>query len=422
MYTGPAKGHAAADMRQARLIRVGDFRLGDEETASILEVLASGRLSEGPKVAQFEKEWARYVGTKHAVATSSGSGALVVILAALKHLKGLPAGSKVITSPLTYVATSSAISTVGFTPVFVDVGRESMVITPENIRALLEAAEDPGAFAAILPVHLMGYPVEMDAINDMAGEYGLAVIEDSAQAHGSRYRGRKTGSLSLAAAFSFYIAHNIQAGEMGALTTDDPEIDRLARKLKAQGRACDCLVCTRDHGYCPQLADYEGEEDFDPRFSHDLVGYNFKLMEFQAALGLVQLAKAEWIIRQRQSNVRYLNEHLSCYSDILRLPAYSDDVSYLAYPVVIERPDLVSRKDLRRELEARGVETRPLFGSIPTQQPAYAHLKPQYAGRLPNADYLGLNAFYVGCHQYLTQEDLDIMVEAFHASLGVLRK
>jgi len=404
-------------MGKPEFIRVGDFQLGKEETESILEVLASGRLSEGPKVAQFEKEWARYVGTRYCVATSSGSGALMSGLSAIKHLKRLPSATKVITSPLTYIATSSAISNVGFEPTFVDVDAETFGISPESVRSHLLHAPDREKYALILPVHLMGYPVSMDDINQIAEEFGLLVMEDSAQAHGSRYNGRHTGALSLAAAFSCYVAHNIQAGEMGALTTDDPEINRLARKVKAQGRACDCLVCTRDQGTCPQLVDFGEEEDFDPRFSHDMIGYNFKLMEFQAALGLVQLQNADEIMRRRQSNVRYLNEHLADYDDLLQLPPYSDDVSYLAYPIVIQRPDVISRKELRRSLEANGVETRPLFGCIPTQQPAYAHLKDEYADKLPVAERLGRHAFYVGCHQYLTPDDLKYMVSVFHQIL-----
>jgi dTDP-4-amino-4,6-dideoxygalactose transaminase len=404
-------------MGKHEFIRVGDFRLGQEETESILEVLASGRLSEGPKVAQFEKEWAEYVGTRYCVATSSGSGALMSGLSAVKHLKGLAAGLKVVTSPLTYIATSSAISGVGFEPVFVDVDPVTFGISPESIRSHLLQASDRHRYALILPVHLMGFPVPMDDINEIADEFGLLVMEDSAQAHGSKYNGRHTGALSLAAAFSFYIAHNIQAGEMGALTTDDPEVSRLARKVKAQGRACDCLVCTRDQGTCPQMGGHGDEEDFDPRFSHDMIGYNFKLMEFQAALGLVQLQNAEEIIRKRQGNVRYLNEHLAEFNDLLQLPPYSDDVSYLAYTVVIKRPDVISRKELRRTLEANGVETRPLFGSIPTQQPAYAHLKGEYAGKLPVAERLGQQAFYVGCHQYLTPSNLEYMVSVFRKIL-----
>lgn len=394
-------------------VYVGDFKLYEEEKQSIYEVLDSGHLSEGRKVAEFENKWAEFVGTKYCIATSSGAGALIVGLAALKYLKGLKAGTKIITTPLTYIATSSAVSVMGFEPVYVDVERENFCITPENIRAVLDRADDSEQYAIILPVHLMGYTADMDEINRIAKEYNLLTFEDSAQAHGTMYNGKKTGSLSLLATFSFYIAHNIQAGEMGAITTDDPEIYCLAKKIKAQGRSCDCVVCSRSDGWCPRLSAYDGDDDFDPRFTHDFIGYNFKLMEFQAALALTQLAKADWIIRQRQQNVRYLNEHLAMHQDILQLPRYSDAVSYLAYPLVIKRPDLISRRQLREKLAEEGIETRPLFGCIPTQQPAYSYLKGKYQGRLPNAEYLGLNGFYVGCHQYLNQDDLDYMVAAF---------
>lgn len=160
------------------------------------------------------------------------------------------------------------------------------------------------------------------------------------------------------------------------------------------------------------------DDDLDPRFVHELIGYNFKVMEFQAALGITQLQKVDWILQERRRNVSYLNEHLACYEDLLRLPRYAEEISYLAYPIVIKKPDVISRKELRMRLEEEGVETRPLFGCIPTQQPAYAHLKAHYAGKLPNAEYLGLNAFYIGCHQYLEEEDLEYVVRAFGRILG----
>lgn len=403
-------------------VRVGDFRLGEREKAAINEILDSGRLSEGAKVREFERQWAAYIGTRYCVATSSGTAALVVALAALKHYRGLGEKQKVLTTPLTYIATSSAISSIGWEPVYVDVDPYTFAITPENVRAHLENVPDPREYALILPVHLMGYPADMDELIRIGAEYGIPVAEDSAQAHGSLYRGKRTGSLGLFGAFSFYIAHNIQAGEMGALTTDDAEINRLARKLKAQGRACDCPICVRAEGRCPRLNSYEGDDDYDPRFTHELVGYNFKTMEFQAGLGLTQLEHAEQIVARRQANVRFLNERLAPFADLVQLPLYSDDVSYLAYPLVIKRPDLISRKELRHRLEERGIETRPLFGCIPTQQPAYAHLRAAYADRLPNADYLGRNAFYVGCHQYLEEDDLAYMARAFEEILSAVAR
>jgi CDP-6-deoxy-D-xylo-4-hexulose-3-dehydrase len=402
-----------------RKVLVGDFKIEEEEIKAVNEVLKSGRISEGKKVREFERNFAQFIGTKHSIAVSSGTTALIAGLSALPYLEELniKTGSKVITTPLTYIATSNSIVLSGYEPVYVDIDLETFVITPENIRALLESIDDPGEYSLILPVHLMGYSCDMDEINKIADKYDLKTFEDSAQAHGTIYKGNKTGSLSLLAAFSFYIAHNIQAGEMGAITTNSKDLNRIVRKIKAHGRACDCLICTRSTGDCPKITSYQGDDDYDPRFTHDMVGYNFKTMEFQAALGLIQLERADWIINKRQENVKYLNEGLSDYSEILLLPKYSKTMSYLAYPVVIKKPE-ITRSKLRYELEKRGVETRPLFGSIPTQQPAYSHIKKAYQGKLPNADYVGKNGFYIGCHQYLEQNDLDHIIHTFKEILG----
>ncbi len=400
-------------------IQVGDFRISQEGRKAINEVLDSGRISEGAKVGEFERRWAEYIGTGYCIATSSGAGALICALTALKYYKNLKAGTKVVTTPLTYITDSSAISAVGFEPQYVDIDPVTFSITPQAIEIYLKQTPDPENHSLILPVDLMGYPVRIDEINQIAKKHNLLVLEDSAQAHGTIYKGKKVGSTALLAIYSFYIAHNIQAGEMGAVVTNDSEINRLVRKIKAQGRACDCPICTRSTGNCPKIKSYKGEDDFEPRFTHDLIGYNFKTMEFPAALGIVQLKKADWVKERRSENVKYLNEGLKEFSDILQLPLCSKDVSYLAYPLVIRKPEVISRKELRFGLEEKGIETRPLFGCIPTQQPAYAHLRSRYQGKLPNAEYIGKNGFYIGCHQYLEKEDLDCIVEA---SGEILRK
>ena len=396
-------------------IPVGDFQIRKEEKKAVMKVLDDGRISEGKSVREFERRFAEYIGTKYSIALNSGTSALIAGLTALKYHEtvGVKAGTKIITTPVAYIATSNAIVTSGFEPVFVDIDRNTFGITPESIENHLETVDDIGQYSLILPVHLMGYPCDMDGINKIAKKYGLQTFEDSAQAHGTIYKGKKTGSLSLLSIFSFYIAHNIQAGEMGAITTDDAEIIRLIRKIKANGRMCDCPVCTRAEGKCPQISSHKGDDDFDPRFTHDYIGYNFKTMEFQAALGIIQLKKADWITQKRIENVKYLNEGLEQFSDILQLPEYSENVSYLAYPLVIKRPEVISRKKLRSELEKKGIETRPLFGCIPTQQPAYGYLKKEYEGKLLNAGYIGKNAFYVGCHQYLQEKDLEYLIKIF---------
>lgn len=208
-----------------RRVFVGDFRLDKEEKEAIYEVLESGRISEGSKVREFEKRFASYVGTEFAIATSSGTAALITAITSLIHHPKLQTkrGTKVITTPLTYISTCNSIVLSGFEPVFVDVDPDTFGITPEAIEERLKNAINPEEYSFILPVHLIGFPCDMGGIKKVADKYGLILVEDSAQAHGSIYNGKRTGSLGLWGIFSFYIAHNIQAGEMGAITTDDPE-------------------------------------------------------------------------------------------------------------------------------------------------------------------------------------------------------
>jgi len=409
-------------MSGKRFIPVGDFKLLEDEKLAIMDVLEKGRISEWQKVAEFERLFASYVGSKHCIAACSGTSSLILGLMALRYDGRFPKfrdGAKVITSPVSYIATSNAISLTNMEPVYVDIDRSTYKLDVKALRELLER-EGEGKFAGILPVHLMGYPNDMDEIMALAEEHDLVVFEDSAQAHGSRYKGRRTGSIGLMGAFSFFIAHNIQAGEMGCVTTSDEKLLRLMRQLKANGRACDCGVCTRPQGKCPQLDRHKGIEDFDPRFTHEYISYNFKTMEFPASLGVCQMKKADWIFKKRLENVRYLNSKLSKFSHILHLPPYSEDVGYLAYPLMPTEDSSVSRARIMCELRDRGVENRPLFGCIPTQQPAYARFKNEYEDRLPIAEHVGRNSFYIGCHQYLEAKDLDYIVGAFEDILAKL--
>ena len=395
-------------------VRVGDIQLGPEERKELQDVIDTSRLSEGPKTAQFEKLWANFIGTQFCVAVNSGTSALIAGLFALLYDKRFPKvkkGAKVITSPSTYIATSNAIVLAGLEPVYVDIDPQTFTLNTEQIEAVLKAG-NPDEFCAILPVHLMGYMNDMPTINAIAKKYDLVVFEDAAQAHGSKLNGKKAGTWSLLADYSFYIAHNVQAGEMGALVTDDEDIRNLVMQIKANGRTCKCKVCTRAKGICP----YHGR-DFEPRFTHDYIGFNFKISEFQSAIAIPQVKRIEQIIADRQSNVKYLNKKLENLEDRLQLPLFSKDVSYLAYPIVIKDSKL-NRDNLLKKLEKAGVETRTLFGCIPTQQPAFSNYSAQYKGLLPNSEYVGLHGLYLGCHQYITNEDLDFVADVIHKVLS----
>ena len=396
-------------------VRVGEFRVDDEIRTAIHRVLDSGRISEGSETKDFETAFSDYIGTKHAVAVNSGTSALIAGLLALKAKMRFEGKEpkKAVTTPLTYVATANAIVLAGLEPVFADVDPNTLCIDPECAKIAIEESCE-GDDAILLPVHLMGYVCDMDALNAAAEARNMSVFEDSSQAHGSLYKGRRAGSMSHLSSYSFYIAHNIQAGELGAVLTDNIDIARMVRKLKANGRMCDCPACTRGEGKCPRFGK---EGQWDPRFLHDEIGYNFKTMEFPAAIAKAQIARADQIAAKRRANVSALNDLLSRHENVVELPQYSEDISYLGYPIVIRDGSSIGRERLQTRLEEHGVETRPLFGCIPLHQPAYRHMKDEYAGRLPDAERLGSQGLYIGCHQYLTEEDLQFVAKAFDACL-----
>ncbi len=402
-------------------VKVGEFRIDTDIRNAVERVLDSGRISEGKETRAFESAFATYIGTKHAVAVNSGTSALVAGLLAVNAItkKRRATAAKVITSPLTYIATANSIVLTSMEPVFVDVNPQTFDIITDEVQDKIEMDRE-GRTRTLLPVHLMGYLCDMDRLNAIAQKHDLWLFEDSSQAHGSLYGGKRAGSMSDASSFSFYIAHNIQAGELGAFLTNDHELARLVRKIKANGRVCDCLICTRSEGRCPKFG--KGKGDWDPRFMHDMIGFNFKTTEIPAAIASAQIARADFIAAKRRKNVKVLNDLLSTHADRLMLPVYSDKVSYLGYPLVIRDPKRLNRERLQKALEGNGVETRPLFGCIPVHQPSFAHLRKQYKGRLPNAEYLGANGFYIGCHQYLDEDDLHFVKKAFDKSIkGTVR-
>lgn len=385
-------------------VRIGDFSYGKEERAAIGRMMDENAVSEGHSCREFEREFARHIGTKHCISANSGTSAGTLIFQALKyHSKyssKVKEGKTVLTSPLTYIATVNAFTVIGLKPAFADIRLDTFAIDAEKVKEHFEE-NDAEEYCAIQPVHLMGFAAEMDSINATAKKHGLAVVEDSCEATGTKYKGRRTGTWGTAGWFSYYIAHNIQVGEFGSITTDDAELAERAHRLKGNGRVCYCTVKEVEEGKCPHQ-----NLGFNPRYLHDMIGFNFKPMEFQAVLGLVQLAKAEWIIKRRQENVKWLNEALAPLAGELRLPKYSEEVSYLGYPLLVESKK-VTRNKLAVSLNEMGVENRPIFNCIPTQQRAYSHLARQYTAKLPNAEYAAENGIYLPVHQYLTEAQLE---------------
>ena len=248
--------------------------IGEEEKQAVLEVLESGYLVQGPRTAKLEEKFTQICNTKFAIATSSGTTALHIAL--LAH--GIGPGDEVITSPFTFLASVTSILFTGARPVFVDIDEETFNIDPN----LIEAAVTPNT-KAILPVHLYGQPCDMDAIMAIAQKHNLVVIEDACQAVGAEYHGQRVGSFGTGC-FSLYATKNLMAGEGGMITTDDEAFAQKCRML-------------RNHG-------------MQRRYYHDTLGYNFRMTDLHAAIGLVQADRLEDFNQKRRSNANFLNENL----------------------------------------------------------------------------------------------------------------
>lgn len=257
------------------MIPISKPYLGEAEKQAVLEVLESGMLVQGPRTAMLEERFAAVCGTKYAIATSSGTTALHIAL--LAH--GIGAGDEVITTPFTFAASVNSIIYTGARPVFVDIEEDSFNLNP----ALIEAAITPRT-KALLPVHLYGYPCAMDTIMEIAERHNLVIIEDAAQAIGAKYHGRPVGSFGTGC-FSLYATKNVMSGEGGMITTNDAAFAAGCRLLRSHG--------------------------MQQRYYHEILGYNFRMSDLHAAIGVVQLERLEDFSAARRANAAYFDGHLT---------------------------------------------------------------------------------------------------------------
>jgi perosamine synthetase len=350
------------------MIPISKPLLAHEERLALLDVLDSGMLAQGSRVRQFEAEFATYCGVQHAIATSSGTTALQTAL--LAH--GVTAGDEVITTPFTFIASANAIQSSGARPIFVDIDPVTYTLNPAGI----EAAITPRT-RAILPVHLYGCMADMPAILDIAHRHNLLVIEDACQAHGAQINGRYAGSFA-AGCFSFYPSKNMTTGEGGMITTDDEQLARRCRLI-------------RNHG-------------MDEQYVHEMVGYNYRLTDLQAALGLVQLRRLGDLTEKRISNATYLSEHLQG----VVTPVTPAGYRHVFHQYTVRVPD--GRRDqLAAALNARGIASRVYYPLPIHQQPYYRRLG--YAMTLPAAEQASQEVLSLPIHPALTEAELRCIVE-----------
>jgi len=386
-------------------IPFGTIQVTDTAKKIINDIIETNRISSGKYVRQFEEKFAELLGVKEAVAVSSGTDADALALAVLYDY-GAERGDEIIVPSLSFVATGNAVLHAGFTPVFVDIKKETLNIDETKIEEKITSKT-----RGIMPVHLMGKPAEMDVINAIAAKHNLYVIEDAAEAHGTEYKGKPAGKLAHIGAFSLYIAHIITTGEGGIITTDNPEMAEILRSLRIHGRACKCKTCVLNvsSGYCNKRFSYG--ENIDIRFMFERVGFSSKMNELEAAIGIGALEIYHQILEKRRKNLYYLMDAFSEFKNSLYTISKEpyEEIGPHALPIIVRENAGFTRNQITEYLEKNGIDTRSLFLSMPTQCPGFKFLghKP---GDYPNAEYMGYNGLHIGVHQDLGEKECEYIL------------
>ena len=359
--------------------------ISEADVQAVAEVVRSGRLALGPKTEEFERKMAEYVGVAHAVAVSSGTSALHLIVRAL----GIGPGDEVLVPSFTFAASVNAILYEGAKPVFVDIEPDTYNLSPRDLEAKITPRTK-----AVMAVDVFGHPVEWDEILPVAEKHGLKVIDDSCEALGARYKGEMVGRFGDAAAFAFYPNKQMTTGEGGIIVTNDSELAALARSMRNQGRG-----------------------SMGAWLEHERLGYNYRLNEMSAALGVTQLARIDRLLARRRQVAEAYNEALAGVEG-LRLPAVRPHarMSWFVYVVTLE-PGLDSEA-LMRYLQERGVPTRAYFSPI-HQQPYVREILGSDHG-LPNTEAIADRTLALPFGPHLDHEDVDYVARVLLAGMGEL--
>jgi CDP-6-deoxy-D-xylo-4-hexulose-3-dehydrase len=380
---------------------------GAAEVTGALSAFLSQNVTMGSVVAEFEAAFAEFIGSRHAIMVNSGSSANLLALSVLTQSavdNGLRPGDEVIVPAVTWATTVSPVLQLGCVPVLVDIDVETLNMRPDAV----EQAIGPKT-RAVMPVHLLGNPVDMQPISSLANQLGHWVIEDTCESLGSEIAGQKVGSFGDFGTFSFYFSHHITTIEGGMLVTNDDRLADLARSLRAHGWSRDMVGRERVEAANPGI---------DPRFLFVNLGYNLRPMETQAAFGLVQLRRLDEFNDRRRANARFLSEALRPYADRLRLVNEQEGgrSTWFGFSVIAENG--ATRDRLRDHLEARRIATRPIVAGNLALQPAFCDSPRRVVGSLEVATRIGERGLFIGNHPSLTEGQLEHIVKAFRDFYG----
>ncbi len=354
------------------MIPIASPALGSEEISAAVKVLKSGNLTMGKSVHEFEDKFSSFIGAKHGIACSSGTSALQVGLEAL----GIKDGDEVITTPFTFIATGNAILYNRAVPVFADIDARTFNIDPVKIESKITEKT-----RAVLIVHLYGQPCDMEGIQNICRERDLLLIEDCAQAHGAEYKGKKVGSFGDLSTFSFYATKNMVTGEGGMILTDNDAVAEKSKTIINQGQV--------------------------GKYDHVLIGYNYRMMDMQGAIGLVQLGKLAGMNSKRDGNARFLSKELGKL-DWVEVPYVSKGVKHVWHQFTI-RVQAGMRDRLMEYLNANGIGARIYYPTPVHMQPAYKSLGYE-EGTCAIAESASKQVISLPVHPKITKADLNEIV------------
>lgn len=367
----------------------------------------------------FEREFAKFMHCKYAILTNSGSSANLLAFAALTSpLLGdrrIQPGDEVITVAAGFPTTLNPLVQYGMIPVFLDVDIPTYNLDP----TLLEAAIGEKTKAIVL-AHTLGNPFNLNQVKRLADEYGLWLIEDCCDAVGAKYSGKQVGTFGDLATVSFYPAHHITMGEGGAVLTASPKLKKIVESFRDWGR--DCWCDPGKDNTCGKRFDWQLGElpaGYDHKYTYSHIGYNLKVTDMQAAIGVAQLNKLPDFIDKRQRNFAFLKEALTPLADVLILPEATVDSepSWFGFPITVKENSPLTRNQLVQELERLRIGTRLLFAGNLLRQPAYKDIPHRIVGELRNTDRIMKDTFWIGLYPGLTQPMLQYVVDSFHLLL-----
>ena len=389
--------------------------LDSEDYVNLVDASLDGWLTAGRFHDAFEQQLARYVGVRNAVFVNSGSSANLVALSALTSpklgKKALRPGDEVITVAAGFPTTVNPIIQNRLIPVFVDIELGTYDAVIDQIREAISPKT-----RAIMMAHTLGNPFDVAQIKSICQEHDLWLIEDSCDALGSTYDGKKTGSFGDTATVSFYPAHHITTGEGGAVFVNKPLIRKQVESFRDWGR--DCYCATGHDNTCHKRFEWQlGNlpKGYDHKYIYSHIGYNLKATDMQAALGVSQLAKLEKFVNARKKNFSTLTTGLKGIADfIMPLATPKSDPSWFGFPITIHPDSALDRTDLLRFLDQRLIGTRLLFAGNILRQPAYQNIDHRVIGSLGNSDLVMKNTFWLGVYPGLTNEMLDYVIDSLH--------